>query len=105
MFGAEITFTPGHLGSNGAVAHARDLAAADEDLYMPYQYGNQANPDAHYNGTALEILEEIGKPRAFVAGLGTGGTRAARRGGCGTRRVWPSSTRSRCVVARVSRRC
>jgi len=74
MFGADITFTAGDLGSNGAVAHARELAAADQDLYMPYQYGNQANPDAHYNGTALEILEQIGRPRAFVAGLGTGGT-------------------------------
>jgi [CysO sulfur-carrier protein]-thiocarboxylate-dependent cysteine synthase len=41
---------------------------------MPYQYGNQANPDAHYNGTALEILEELDEVAAFVAGLGTGGT-------------------------------
>ena len=42
--------------------------------YMPYQYGNQANPLAHYNGTALEILEELDEVSAFVAGLGTGGT-------------------------------
>ena len=41
---------------------------------MPYQYGNQANPDAHYNGTAVEILEELDEVSAFVAGLGTGGT-------------------------------
>jgi [CysO sulfur-carrier protein]-thiocarboxylate-dependent cysteine synthase len=51
------------------------MAAADPRYYMPYQYGNQANPDAHYNGTALEILEELGdEVDAFVAGLGTGGT-------------------------------
>ena len=42
--------------------------------YMPYQYGNPANPNAHYNGTALEILEELDEVSAFVAGLGTGGT-------------------------------
>ena len=42
--------------------------------YMPYQYGNKANPNAHYNGTALEILEELDEVAAFVAGLGTGGT-------------------------------
>ena len=41
---------------------------------MPYQYGNPANPDAHYNGTAVEILEELDEVAAFVAGLGTGGT-------------------------------
>jgi [CysO sulfur-carrier protein]-thiocarboxylate-dependent cysteine synthase len=41
---------------------------------MPYQYGNQANPDAHYHGTAVEILEELDTVAAFVAGLGTGGT-------------------------------
>ena len=41
---------------------------------MPYQYGNEANPLAHYNGTALEILEELDEVTAFVAGLGTGGT-------------------------------
>jgi cysteine synthase B len=41
---------------------------------MPYQYGNQANPLAHYNGTALEILDELDDVAAFVAGLGTGGT-------------------------------
>jgi cysteine synthase B len=41
---------------------------------MPYQYGNPANPDAHYNGTAVEILEELDEVAAFVGGLGTGGT-------------------------------
>jgi cysteine synthase len=75
MYGAEIVYSPGDQGSNGAVAMAQDLAAADASLYMPYQYGNPANPLAHYNGTAIEILEELdGQVDAFVAGLGTGGT-------------------------------
>jgi cysteine synthase len=75
MYGAEIVYSPGSKGSNGAVELALEMAAADSSYYMPYQYGNQANPDAHYNGTALEILEELGDDiDAFVAGLGTGGT-------------------------------
>jgi [CysO sulfur-carrier protein]-thiocarboxylate-dependent cysteine synthase len=74
MYGAEIVYSPGEQGSNGAVAMALELAAADSSYYMPYQYGNQANPDAHYNGTAVEILEELDGVAAFVAGLGTGGT-------------------------------
>ncbi len=53
---------------------ALELAEADSSYYMPYQYGNQANPDSHYNGTAVEILEELDEVTAFVAGLGTGGT-------------------------------
>src|ERR671926_1026962 len=59
MFGAEIVFSPGDQGSNGAVAMALDMAAADASYYMPYQYGNQANPLAHYNGPAPEIIEEF----------------------------------------------
>ena len=74
MYGAEIIYSPGEQGSNGAVAMALELAEADSSYYMPYQYGNQANPDAHYNGTAVEILEELDGVAAFVAGLGTGGT-------------------------------
>ena len=74
MYGAEIVYSPGDQGSNGAVAMALDMAEGDASYYMPYQYGNQANPDAHYNGTALEILEELDSVTAFVAGLGTGGT-------------------------------
>ena len=51
------------------------MAAADASYYMPYQYGNEANPRAHYDGTAPEILDELdGQVDAFVAGLGTGGT-------------------------------
>ena len=74
MYGAEIVYSPGDQGSNGAVAMALDLAEADSSYYMPYQYGNQANPLAHYNGTAIEILDELDEVSAFVAGLGTGGT-------------------------------
>src|ERR687884_1498571 len=74
MYGAEIIYSPGEQGSNGAVAMALELAEADASVYMPYQYGNPANPDAHYHGTACEILEELGEVRAFVGGLGTGGT-------------------------------
>jgi [CysO sulfur-carrier protein]-thiocarboxylate-dependent cysteine synthase len=74
MFGAEIVYSPGEQGSNGAVALALEMAERDPAYYMPYQYGNQANPDAHYNGTAVEILEELDEVAAFVAGLGTGGT-------------------------------
>src|SRR5438477_8540536 len=74
MFGAEIVYSPGDQGSNGAVAMALEMAEQDASYYMPYQYGNQANPLAHYNGTALEILDELDEVAAFVAGLGTGGT-------------------------------
>jgi [CysO sulfur-carrier protein]-thiocarboxylate-dependent cysteine synthase len=74
MYGAEIVASPGERGSNGAVAMALEMAAADSSYYMPYQYGNRANPDAHYNGTAVEILEELDEVSAFVGGLGTGGT-------------------------------
>src|SRR4051794_33537634 len=74
MYGAEIVYSPGNQGSNGAVAMALEMAEADASYYMPYQYGNQANPRAHYEGTAVEILEELDEVAAFVAGLGTGGT-------------------------------
>src|ERR1700734_2898682 len=74
MYGAEIVYSEGAKGSNGAVELALDMAEHDASYYMPYQYGNHANPDAHYNGTALEILEELDEVAAFVAGLGTGGT-------------------------------
>ena len=74
MYGAEIIYSPGGQGSNGAVAMALDMAEAESSYYMPYQYGNQANPDAHYHGTAVEILEELDEVDAFVGGLGTGGT-------------------------------
>ncbi|MDE3069515.1 MAG: cysteine synthase family protein [Acidobacteriota bacterium] len=81
MFGAEVIPSEGSKGSNGAVEKALEMAAADPSFYMPYQYGNAANPAAHYNGTAVEILEALDEVSAFVAGLGTGGTLM----GCGRR--------------------
>ena len=72
-FGAEIIFSPGAKGTNGSVAMAQELAQ-DERYYMPFQYGNQANVDAHYRGTAQEIIDDLPDVKAFVAGLGTGGT-------------------------------
>ncbi len=73
MYGAEIVYSEGAKGSNGAVEVALELAD-DPSFYMPYQYGNEANPLAHYNGTAVEILDELDEVTAFVGGLGTGGT-------------------------------
>jgi [CysO sulfur-carrier protein]-thiocarboxylate-dependent cysteine synthase len=76
MYGAEIVFSPGNMGSNGAVAMARSMAERDPSVFMPFQYANEANPAAHYCGTAVEILDQVpdGQVDAFVAGLGTGGT-------------------------------
>ncbi|HEX6779989.1 MAG TPA: cysteine synthase family protein [Ktedonobacterales bacterium] len=74
LYGAEIVFSDGARGSNGAVALAREMAARDSRYYMPYQYGNEANPRAHYETTAVEIIEDVPDLDVFVAGLGTGGT-------------------------------
>jgi cysteine synthase B len=74
MFGAEIVYSEGAKGSNGAVELALEMAEGEPSYFMPYQYGNEANPLAHYEGTAPEILEEVEEVTAFVAGLGTGGT-------------------------------
>src|SRR5438093_6013251 len=74
MYGAEIVYSEGAKGSNGAVELALEMAQKNPRYYMPYQYGNQANPDAHYYGTAEEILEQLDDVTAFVAGLGTAGT-------------------------------
>jgi [CysO sulfur-carrier protein]-thiocarboxylate-dependent cysteine synthase len=90
LFGAEIIDSPGPLGSNGAVMLAKKLAAADPRFVMPYQYGNPANPQAHEETTAAEIIADCPEVDAFVAGLGTGGTlvgvsRALRRHNAGVR--------------------
>ena len=74
MYGADIVYSEGAKGSNGAVELALEMAEADSSYYMPYQYGNEANPRAHYEGTAVEILEDLDEVTAFVGGLGTGGT-------------------------------
>ena len=74
LFGAEIIDSPGALGSNGAVALAKRLVTEDPRFVMPYQYGNPANPLAHEDGTAEEIIADCPEVDVFVAGLGTGGT-------------------------------
>ena len=73
-FGAEIVFSEGLKGTNGSIEQAQELAAADPSLVMLYQYGNDANPRAHYEGTGPEILRDLPEVDVFVAGLGTGGT-------------------------------
>ncbi len=74
LLGARIIDSPGHLGSNGAIAMARELVARDPRYVMPYQYGNPANPLAHERTTAEEIIADCPEIDVFVAGLGTGGT-------------------------------
>ncbi|HZU69692.1 MAG TPA: cysteine synthase family protein [Ktedonobacteraceae bacterium] len=73
LYGAKIIYSDGSLGSNGAVRLAQELAR-DDRYVMLYQYGNDANPGAHYEGTAVEIIRDLPDLDVFVAGLGTGGT-------------------------------
>jgi cysteine synthase len=74
LYGAQIVFSDGVLGSNGAVRLAQEMARSDDRYVMLYQYGNSANPRAHYEGTAVEIMRDLPDIDVFVAGLGTGGT-------------------------------
>jgi [CysO sulfur-carrier protein]-thiocarboxylate-dependent cysteine synthase len=74
LYGAELVFSPGSEGSNGAVRLALELAERDPSVFMPFQYGNEANPRAHYEGTGAEIAEALDQVDVLVAGLGTGGT-------------------------------
>ncbi len=74
-FGATITFSDGEKGTNGAIEVAKRMVAENPDKYlMLYQYGNEANPEAHYSGTAQEIIDELPDVDVFIAGLGTGGS-------------------------------
>ncbi|HKX25703.1 MAG TPA: cysteine synthase family protein [Actinomycetota bacterium] len=73
LYGAEIVFSPADKGTNGAIEVARRMAE-DPRYFMPFQYGNQANPRAHYEGTGAEIIRDLPGVTHFVAGLGTGGT-------------------------------
>ena len=73
IYGTEIIFSPGDQGSNGAVHMAEEMAASG-DYLMLHQYNNPANVDAHYRGTGPEIVAELDRVDALVAGLGTGGT-------------------------------
>jgi cysteine synthase B len=74
VFGAEVILTPGEEGSNGAVRRAQELAAEHPEWCFLYQYGNEANPTAHYEGTGPEIWRDLPEVTHFVAGLGTSGT-------------------------------
>jgi [CysO sulfur-carrier protein]-thiocarboxylate-dependent cysteine synthase len=87
LYGAEIVESPGHEGSNGAVRLAERLAAEDPSLFMPFQYANEANPRAHYEGTGAEIVEALDRVDVLVAGLGTGGTLMGA--GARLRERWP----------------
>jgi cysteine synthase B len=74
-YGAEIIFSDGARGTNGAIEVAQEMMASGEGNYfMPYQYGNDANPGAHYETTGPEIVRDMPDVDVFVAGLGTGGT-------------------------------
>jgi [CysO sulfur-carrier protein]-thiocarboxylate-dependent cysteine synthase len=74
LYGATIVESPGELGSNGAVRMAQEIAAGDSRYTMLFQYENEANPRAHYDGTGAEIARDLTRVDALVAGLGTGGT-------------------------------
>ena len=74
LFGANIVFSPGEEGSNGAVRLALELAEREPHYFMPFQYANEANPRAHYEGTGTEIADALDRVDVLVAGLGTGGT-------------------------------
>ena len=78
LFGAEIVYSDGAKGTNGSIEVARALAN-DDRYHMLFQYGNPANPDAHEQGTAQEIVRDLPQITHFVAGMGTGGTLT----GCG----------------------
>jgi [CysO sulfur-carrier protein]-thiocarboxylate-dependent cysteine synthase len=74
LYGAKIIYSPAEGGSNTAVAHAKELAAANPSWVMLYQYGNEANTLSHYEGTGPELLADLPEITHFVAGLGTTGT-------------------------------
>ncbi|MCH8064384.1 MAG: cysteine synthase family protein [Chloroflexi bacterium] len=73
-FGAEIVYSDGLKGTNGSIVVAQEMAAQEPNYFMPYQYGNEANPRAHYETTGPEILRDLPETDVFIAGLGTGGS-------------------------------
>ena len=74
LYGASVIESPGELGSNGAVRLAQEIVARDDRYVMLFQYANEANVLAHYEGTGAEIAADLDHVDALVAGLGTGGT-------------------------------
>src|SRR5580658_3919389 len=93
-YGVEIVYTPGDEGTDGAIRRVREIYKADPDRYFyPDQYGNPANPAAHYSTTAPEIWEQThGQITHFVAGLGTSGTFVGT-----TRRLKELNSNIRCI--------
>jgi cysteine synthase B len=87
LYGAKIVESPGEEGSNGAVRVAQEIAASDDRYTMLFQYANTWNPRAHYEGTGAEIVRELDRVDALVAGLGTGGTLMGT--GERLREAWP----------------
>jgi len=73
-FGADIVYSEGARGTNGAILMALRMVGEDRRYYMPFQFGNENNPRAHYETTGPEILRDLPDLDVFVAGLGTGGT-------------------------------
>ena len=87
LYGAEIVYSPRDQGTNGAVRLAQELVERDPSLFMPFQYANEANPRAHYEGTGAEIAAALDRVDVLVAGLGTGGTLMGA--GARLRERWP----------------
>src|SRR5690348_3979054 len=87
LYGASIIESPGEEGSNGAVRVAQEIAARDDRYVMLFQYANEWNPRAHYEGTGAEIVRDLDQVDALVAGLGTGGTLMGT--GARLREEWP----------------
>lgn len=74
LYGAKVHLSDGERGTNGSIEVAQKMAAENPQYFMLYQYGNTANPQAHYEGTAPEIIRDLPDVDVFIAGLGTGGT-------------------------------
>ncbi|MEE8442131.1 MAG: cysteine synthase family protein [Dehalococcoidia bacterium] len=74
-YDVQIHFSDGRWGTNGSIEVAKKMVSEEQGPYfMPYQYGNKSNPQAHYDGTGVEIVDDLPDVDTFVAGLGTGGT-------------------------------
>jgi cysteine synthase B len=74
LYGADVIYSLAEKGTNGSIEVARAMAEAEDKYFMPFQYGNENNPLAHYEGTGAEIVKDLPDVTHFIAGLGTGGT-------------------------------
>jgi cysteine synthase len=73
-YGARLVLTPDTRGMHGAIGKAQELVRQNPRYFMPQQFSNRANPDVHYSTTGPELVEQLERIDAFVAGVGTGGT-------------------------------